>query len=90
MKLPTLPTWREFLEKLASEHNTELYDARKDPHHPGYPTQGRSLTRLWREKRISVRIPDIVPLEIEMLPSTLEEFCVRLQIDPKYFGLVLH
>jgi hypothetical protein len=79
-----------FLERLATEYNTELFDAALDPRPPGYPTRGRHLTRRWKEGRIFVPIPPQFPLDQEMLPRLLLSLCERLQLDPKDFGLVLH
>ena len=90
MEFPVLPTWRVFLEQLATEHATEIYDAAQDPRHAGYPARGCYLTRRWKEGRIFVPIPPRIPLDQEMLPRLLLTLCERLQLDPKDFGLILH
>ena len=90
MEFPVLPTWRAFLERLATEYGTELFDAATDPRPPEYPTAGCHLTRRWKGQRIFVAYFPQGLLDEEMLPSELDFFCQRLQIDPKDFGLVLH
>ena len=90
MELPSLPTFRVFLERLATEYNTELFDAALDPHPPGYPTRGQHLTRRWKEGRIFVLVPARLALDKEMLPVVLRMLCAGLEIDPKDFGLILH
>jgi hypothetical protein len=90
MDFPILPTWRAFLDRLAVEYGVELFDASQDPHPPGYPAAGCYLTRRWKDARIFVMYSPSGLLDDEMLPGELDLLCVRLQIDPKDFGLVLH